>query len=242
MLPTTNAAFDPRWGPKLTDIMQRKPTRERGFWEDHVTLAHEMSHSIHFEVRLANSRERPMNGFYALEGRAAVVAEPRLRITTVAALVPPSLRRGRYAQYLVGKPGWDSRPLYLWDEWTAYVNGAAVAVERYQLGLSPHTAGSTSDRVFAALEFTIYAATVVLAASQYDPRTLQEDAQFREFFAWNAQRAMATFEQGKNLPPFLWSDNAPLLSALRAAPDAEPLRQCLRSVYGVAWTQTVFGF
>jgi hypothetical protein len=242
MLPPTNAAFDPRWGPRLTDIMQRKPPRERGFWEDHSTLAHEMSHSIHFEVRLANSSDRPRNGFYVFDGRAAVVAEPGIRISTVAPLVPPSLRRNRYPQYITGKPGWDARPLYVWDEWTAYINGATVAVERYQLGLSPHTAGTASDRVFAVLEFTIYAMTVVLAVSQYDPRTLQEDPQFREFFAWNAQRAMATFEQGKNLPPFQWPESARLLDALRAAPDAEPLRHGLRSVYGASWTRQVFGF
>lgn len=241
-LSTTNSALDPRWGPALTEIMQRKPPRERGHWEDPPTLAHEMTHSIHFELRLANSHARRMNGFYVLGGRAAVVTEPRFTKATVASLVPPSLRRGRHDSYLIGQQGWDARPLYVWDEWTAYINGAVVAIERFQLGLAPHTTFATSDRVFAVLEFTVYAMAVVLAASYHDPSTLQFDTQFREFFAYNAERAMTTFERGRSLAPFQWPASDVVQRALRSSPDAESLRQCMRAVYGAPWTARVFGF
>jgi hypothetical protein len=234
--------LDLRWGPRLTDIMQRKPAHERGHWDDPTTLAHEITHSIHFDLRLTSPDYRRINGFYVFGGLAALVAEPRFTKSAVAARVPPSLQRSRYQNYLLGHPGWDARPLYVWDEWTAYVNGASVAIERYQLGLEPHDAGSTSDRIFAVLEFTVYAMVVISAATELDPHALQNDPQLGGFFAFNAERAMQTFERGRALPPFLWPESERLLQALRTSPDAEALRQCMRGVYGAPWAQRVFGF
>jgi hypothetical protein len=167
--------------------MRHKPVRERGHWDDHATLAHEMTHGIHFDLRLTASAYRPMNGFYVFDGLGVVVAEPRFTKSAVAARIPQIMRSTRFHNYLTAQTSWDARPLYVWDEWTAYVNGAAVAIERYQLG-------------------------------------------------------MQTFERGRDLPPFRWPKTEPLLVALRASPEAEPLRQSIRGVYGAPWAQRVLGF
>ncbi|MCA9643861.1 MAG: hypothetical protein KC492_24375, partial [Myxococcales bacterium] len=117
-VPPTNAATNPTWGPTLTDIVQRRPARETTTWPDEASTAHELTHSIGFELRLVASRaDRRATGFYVLGGRAAILREPGFRKAQVAALIPPSLRRYRYDLYLAGQPGWDDRPLYVWDEW-----------------------------------------------------------------------------------------------------------------------------
>lgn len=239
----TNGMTNVTWGPTLTDIMQRRPARETGVWPDEEGTAHELTHSIGFELRLVATRTDPRaTGFYVLGGRAAILREPNFRKAQVAALVPPSVRRYRYDLYLAGQAGWDDRPLYVWDEWNAYVNGATVAVERYQTGLEPHTTFAVQDVVLAVLEFTIYAAYNILAATHYDPSYLTREPQSREFFAFNAERAMSIFQRGRRLPPFAYPDTEAYESAFRSAPEVEPLRATLRSLYGSDWTQRVFGF
>ncbi|MEZ4228272.1 MAG: hypothetical protein R3B89_03845 [Polyangiaceae bacterium] len=242
-VPPTNGSSNPTWGPTLTDIMQRKPARETGTWPDEEGTAHELTHSIGFELRLAATRtDRRATGFYVLGGRAAILHEPSFRKAQVAALIPPSLRRYRYDLYLAGQPGWDDRPLYVWDEWNAYINGATVAIERYQLGLEPHTTFAVKDVVLAVLEFTVYAAADILAAMQYEPSYLSQQPQSREFFAFNAERAMSVFQRGRKLPPFDYPDTDAYEATFKAAPEAEPLRASLRSLYGAGWTRRVFGF
>ncbi|MGE0324870.1 MAG: hypothetical protein AB7S68_21285 [Polyangiaceae bacterium] len=242
-VPPTNAATNRTWGPTLTDILQRRPARETTTWPDEESTAHELTHAIGFELRLVATRtDRRATGFYVLGGKAAILREPSFRKAQVAALIPPSLRRYRYDLYLAGQPGWDDRPLYVWDEWNAYINGATVAIERFQQGLQPHTTFAVKDVVLAVLEFTVYAAAVILAATQYEPDYLSREAQSREFFAFNAERAMRVFQSGRSLAPFNYPDTQAYETTLKAAPEAEPLRATLRSVYGTAWTQAVFGF
>lgn len=242
-VPATNGDVNPTWGPTLTDIMQHKPARERGIWPDPASTGHEVTHAITFELYLVASRTRAATGFYVLGGRAAMIDQPQgLRKSQIAGLLPPSLRKSRYGLYMAGQPGWDARPLYVWDEWNAYINGATVAVERYQTGLEPHKTFASNDNVFAVLEFTVYALALIHAAQQYDPQYLTREPQAREFFAWNARRAMALVARGRDLPPFKWGELAVLETALRSAPEVEPLRASARSVFGAAWAREVLGF
>ncbi len=239
---TTNSSTDPKWGPSLTDILQRRPSWDKFNHEDLETLAHELSHGIHSDLRLKRPSTPKLNGFYVLGGQGAIVLEPSFRKADVAALVPQSLRGSRYDHYLTGQKGWDDQPLYLWDEWNSYVNGAAVAIERYSLGLQQYPANSANDRVYAVLEFTIYALMVLHTAEQREPQYLTREPQAREFFAWNAQRAMRLFQAGRHLPPFRWTNSDTLEQALRTSPDAEQLRQSARRLLGAGFTHQTFGF
>jgi hypothetical protein len=52
---------------------------------------------------------------------------------------------------------------------------------------------------------------------------------------------MAVFRAGIVLPPYRWDLTDGFYAALRASPDAEPLRQFVRATYGGAWAYAVLG-
>jgi hypothetical protein len=241
--PSTRPAADPGFGPALVDIMSHEPPAENLWYDDHVTLGHETTHAINNAIRNSVYRSGPLaNGFYVMNGWGVVVNEPRVKKSQVAALIPPSLRAGRYPVYLTGAPGWEDRSLYLWDEWDAYTNGATVAIDRFTRGLDRFEAGVLNDNIFAVLEFTVYALTTGMAAALYDPIAFAADAQLRAFLAWQTERAMAAFRAGIVLPPYRWDQTDAFYGALRLSPDAEALRQFVRTTYGGAWTYAVLGF
>ena len=240
--PATGAVTDPMLGPALGDIMSHVPASENLLYEDRVTLGHEASHAIENAIRNAAPRGAPLaNGFYVMNGWGVLVTEPRVRKSQVAAVVPPSLRSGRYVHYLLGAPGWESRSLYVWAEWTAYTNGAVVAIDRYTRGLDRFDAGVQNDQLFAVLEMTVFALATGMAAALYDPMSFASDPQLRAFLGWQTQRAMAVFRSGIGLPPYRWPETDGFYAALRSAPDAEPLRRFVRATYGDAWTYAVLG-
>jgi hypothetical protein len=240
--PPTRPSVDPAGGPALTDIMTHEPPAEDLRYDDAVTLGHETTHAINNAIRNAASRGATVaNGFYVMNGWGVAVNEPRVRKSQVAALVPPSLRSGRYTHYLLGAPGWENRSLYLWDEWDAYTNGATVAVDRYTRGLDRFEPGTVNDNLFAVLEMTVFALTTGMAAAVYDPLAFASDAQLRAFLAWQAERAMTVFRAGIVLPPYRWHETDGFYAALRSSPDAEALRQFVRTTYGAAWAYAVLG-
>lgn len=242
-VPQTHQRSDPDFGPVLLDIMDHEAPADANNYADRNTLGHETTHGINAYLRHdLNHTGRVANGFYVLDGRGAIVPEPSVRKSQVAALVPPSLRGGRYSTYMAGQPGWDNRPLYVWDEWSAYVNGAAVAVDRFQRGFGATPTFHVSDEVFAVLEMTVYALTTGMTVAAYDAPYFASTPQFRELLAWQTKRAMALYRAGIALPPYAWSDADRYLQALRTSPDADALRRFTRQTFGDAWTRQVLGF
>src|SRR5262249_31595494 len=140
-----------------------------------------------------------------------------------------------------GQPGWENVGLHLWDEWDAYTNGAAVAVDRYTRGLDRFPPGTVDDNVFAVLEFTVYALTTGMAVGLYHPVRFAADSQLRAFLAWQTERAMAVFRAGIVLPAYQWTETDAFYAALRASPDAEPLRQFVQATFGGTWAYAVLG-
>jgi hypothetical protein len=240
--PPTRAIVDPAFGPALSDVMSHEPAGVNYWYDDRTTLAHETTHAINNAIRNAFNGGPLANGFYVMNGWGVVVAEPHVRKSQVAALVPPSLRSGRYPTYLLERSDWEERSLYIWDEWDAYTNGATVAIDRYTRGLDQFPPGQLIDIVFGVLELTAFGLTTGMAAMLYDPVDFATDAQLRAFMAWQTQRAMAVFRAGIVLPTYRWRDADPFYAALRSSPDAEPLRQFVRATYGGAWTYAVLGF
>src|SRR5690606_41978801 len=116
------------------------------------------------------------------------------------------------------------------------------SAEHCQSGQATTTTCTRNNHGLAILEFAVSSQALLRAAQQYDPQYLTREPQAREFFAWNARRAMALVARGRDLPPFKWGELAVLETALRSAPEVEPLRASARSVFGATWTREVLGF
>lgn len=97
--------------------------------KDLVTSAHELSHSVNSRIRNLFPGQNK-NGFYILGGKSHVFREPNLRLSIVARSIPSKLHCSLYKLYVVdAQRDWQTSPLYLFDEMSAYINGAATAKE-----------------------------------------------------------------------------------------------------------------
>ncbi|MDQ3034118.1 MAG: hypothetical protein M3Y87_17035 [Myxococcota bacterium] len=231
-----------RWGDALTDIVRHLP-RSYGdtyFDSDHVTYGHETSHGIHSHIRnYLNDTGARANGFYVMDDRACLVTEPRMRKSDVASFVPSSLRWSRYSLYITGSSAWDDTPLYVWDEWNAYVNGAEVGIERARTGLWTSGWRGTVDGV---IEFVVYGIAVVMAAEARDPAWLTRDANALAFFAFELERSMRLFREGRTIPLMQWAEQDAYYERLRTGSEADAMRAFVRRHLGDAWTLRVMGF
>ncbi len=230
------------WGTTLTDIGRHIPSQYGDtYWSnDAITAGHETSHGIHAHLR---NYEAPSsigwNAFYVLGDRVAFVAEPAMRKSDIKPHIPTALRGDRYQLYLEGQTAWDDTPLYVFDEWNAYVNGAEVGVA--QVSAQLYTGGWT-DAVMGPLEFTVYAIATAKAVAQEDPDYFATNLQFRRFTAWNIARAMHLFALGRAMPDFEWTKQDAYATTLRTGAAGEQLRTFARDTWGADWTLAVLGF
>jgi len=168
-----------------------------------------------------------INGFYVLEDRAVIIDEPNTTITAAANLVPKSLRGGVYNLYMVQQASsWNDTPLYVFDEWTAYGNGAAV---RLDLGIKER-----AETVTFMLEFNVYAICVGQASKT-------TDEQFKNYLKWNIARSMKLYADSKEKLGNAESHDS-YLETMRTATDAESFRAFARSYLGADWTKHIMGF
>lgn len=228
------------WGTALTDIANHLPSSYGSTYDDSdlVTFGHETSHGIHAHLRnYENDTGARANAFYVLGDQAALVEEPDIRKSDMIPYVPASLRDFRFGTYVSGASSWDDTPLYIWDEWNAYVNGAEVGVGRVQEGKWNEGWRDQSGN----FEFVVYAMALAHAVSELDPSYFADYAQFREFLMWNTERAMALFEQHQSMSEFQSDSVASYYAAFQTASDAEPLRQFIRDTFGDAWAAQILG-
>lgn len=236
------ALSDATWGVQLTDIARHLPAQygdQYWFPDDAMTSGHETTHGINAHLRNYEAPQGRYNAFYVLQDRAAFVAEPNMRKADIAPFIPASLQGDRYATDVTGQTAWDDTPLYVFDEWVAYTNGAEVAVGQVQAGLYR---GMWTDAVMGPLEFVVYAIATARAASEKDPAYFTSNVQFRRFTAWNIERAMRLFDAGRTMSQFQWTRQDTYAAALRTGADAADLRAFARATWGADWTQRVLGF
>ncbi len=229
-------------GTILRDIVNHIPTDEIAtfFDKNKMTWGHETSHGIHSYLR--NTFGPPgigVNAFYLLNGQYALVNEPKIRKSAVAQYVPTNLRGSRFQLYVVGQTAWDDRPLYIFDEWNAYVNGGATAVELAKKNL--WTDGNL-DAVHGIIEFNVYALATAMATKAGDPIYYTDYKQFREFIAYNIRRGMIIHNEGRNMDYFKGFDQEEYLQAFRTSPEAENLRAFAKEFLGADWCKEVLGF
>jgi hypothetical protein len=113
--------------PLLADVDAHVPNP--GYWRssDLGNWCHEGTHGVNARIRQEFNRP----GFYLGGDRCLLATHPKFRCTEVAKYVPDEFRGFQYQTYAVGMAEqWDDQPLYLWDEWCAYVNGAAIDTNR----------------------------------------------------------------------------------------------------------------
>jgi hypothetical protein len=206
--PPQKQLTNPSWGRFLTDIENHLPADYGSTYRDadKVTWCHETTHGInsHLRNRYGGAGR---NAFYVGFDRAALVDEPRLTLGQIAQAIPPGLRGSHYQTYLVEQRGeWDRRPLYLWDEWIAYTNGARTALE-----LAAIARGGKDDCMLGMLQFNVYALYVVKLAQENHT----DSKQLLEFFAWNWHRSLRIWEAGKVQPQLNWDNGAYWSKVLR---------------------------
>lgn len=238
-LSSFNKKDSAKWSAVVKDIVNHEAPGDYNPYQDLVTLTHETSHGIHAWIRNnMNETGEKINGFYVLEDRAVIVKEPRMRKSQVAPFVPRSLRGSRFSTYITGQTAWDDTPLYIWDEWVAYVNGGDSAVDLVQKGLWHY---GWRDAVAGQIEFVVYAIATAMAVQKHDPDYFNNYRQFREFLAWNLERSMKSFELGAQMEFFKWDKQDRYYESLLTSADATELRRFVIKMYGAQWAQSVLG-
>lgn len=159
-------------------------------------------------------------GFYLLQDRAIILTNPPGTILAAARLVPSSAHYSRFNLYMVQQAAqWNSEPLYIFDEWVAYRNGAQCLIWDAQHG---GTRDGNSDFIFAPLEFCTYGIAVLMMAK--DSLT----ADLKEFARWLVIESINAYLIGKQYAPWAQADN--LFDQFHHSSDFIPIRQFCRNV------------
>jgi hypothetical protein len=228
-------------GKVLSDIDSHMPAGHIYSESDRVGWGHETTHGIHSRLRNKHSKSSTLikdgnktswysidriNCFYVLENRAIVLKEPKTTIRAAQKHVPTMLR-GPVWHYM-NASSWNNTPLYIFDEWVSYCNGAAV---RHDLQIKDR-----SETVTFALEMNVYAAAIIMAANQAEKTS---DPKLRNFFMWHTERMMDLYR--KNGPT---QAQINYLQRLRTddTEAGKKLREFLRNYCGDEWTKKTLGF
>jgi hypothetical protein len=230
---------DNDWGDYLTDIENHlHPSMGTQYRVgDKPTWAHEITHGIHSWLNNNMQKGREHYFLYVGHNKATKIKQPKFKISDVAKIIPTSLQKTRYNLYLKKQQGdWNNEPVYLWDEWVAYCNGAECGIELVSKGIYRP---NKNDSCWGILEFNVYAAYVVMAQEKHDPG--YDNKHMLEFLAWNMERGMRLYHESQQFPVYNW-DNNQYLTHLQTSTDAREFREFVKKNYGDDWSKEVFGF
>lgn len=207
------------------------------------TSGHECTHGIHSYIRLKYAGQGRINALYFLNDRAVILIEPNTTLSNVAKQVPVSLRGDIYNLYLIQSQSyWNNSPLYLFDEFAAYINGSLVGLDLAKNG-NWH-GGKRSDTVQYMLESSVYClvlTSVVVNISNVQ-KEYDDTSNFKALMRWQLRRAMQIYKESKNYNNFSSPIHEQYLRKLRTNPDAENLRTFARNYFGDNWTKSFLEF
>jgi hypothetical protein len=142
---------------------------------------HETTHDLNSKGRVAYPGR---NCCYLMNGRSAVVREPKVSLSSVAREVPRQYRTDTYNLYMVQQARyWEDTPTYILDELSAYMNG----MECYR---ASGDVDNSHNSYIKAGEFLYFAQLLVGVVKRDDPsydRTQLDrivDYQLRRWRAW----------------------------------------------------------
>jgi hypothetical protein len=191
---------------------------------DKITEAHENTHQINSDARNKFGQNR--NAFYVLNNKIVLVSEPSTTIRAVASKVPSSLRGDVYNLYLVQQAGdWNDTPLYILDEWSAYLNGSACRLDE---GIT-----SRAETVKYSLEFAVYSICVAWESKS-------QDEQLKLFLIWQIERLMKIYKDSSHLGNLAFSDN--YLNLIKTKEDAANFRSFCHQYFGSDWCKKILDF
>lgn len=172
------------------------------YFKDPDTWAHETTHGIHSDLRMQFCKGNDV-AFYIGGDKAVIISQPKLKLKQIGELIPRNLRGSRYQTYFVSQlGGWNDVPLYVFDEWVAYTNGATV-------GLETPAGKDHTDAMLGPLEFSIYAMITCIAIDKYDPEYLNTNLQYKAFVAHELKRSIGIYRKGIVMPQYTWDTQLP---------------------------------
>lgn len=212
------------------DVINHCRRPDLGYTRD--TNAHESTHGIQADLRNQFNIRSSIryNAFYVLNGKYVLLEEPGIRKRDIASYIPKSLRENRYNTYIVGQSVWDDTPLYIMDEWSAYINGGAVSVEDAKNGKNK----SRYDGVKGALEFSIYSVALCMAVKDKDP-DYWNNSELKNFTYMQLKRSYDVFNEGITMPQFQGYRQDQYLNNLKNSQDAKPIRDFLKKEFMGVW-------
>ena len=181
---------------------------------DKPTSGHECTHGINAAIR--NQAGDKVNGFYCLDDKSIVIREPGFRKSEVIKFIPKEFQGSRYNLYVVGQKSWDDCPLYLFDEWSAYINGGTVAAE---IG----TPEAGSDWLLGPLEFCAYGLAVCMMADEKGMLT----PDLASFARYQLKRAFKLYLNWDDILPFIGQDD--LYNLYQSGPAGQTYRDFMLS-------------
>lgn len=164
----------PAWNIMTTEMLQSTPYRDPQFNQYKLPRP---AGPVDPTVMLG-----AVNAFYLLGNRAVRLNEPSgIKLSTIANAVPQPLRGMSYQLYLVQqRQYWENEPLYVHDEWSAYLNGLTTGLE------GKGRDGSYSD-VLQPLEFMGYCCCLLRLAIEKGYDAAEE---LRNLTAYQAARSL----------------------------------------------------
>jgi len=138
---------------------------------------HETTHELNSKIR---NKHPGCNAIYVLHGKACVIQEPKVTLTQVACEVPDDQRGSVYQMYLRSQARyWNDQPLYVLDEWGAYLNGAECYEDFVDSANAAHS-------LALAAEFQNYADSLQRCVAEFDPD--YDSSQLERFMAYQKRR------------------------------------------------------
>jgi hypothetical protein len=143
---------------------------------DLVTWAHEMNHGVSNRLHASTVK----HGIYVGNGNGIVLRHPEITIEQVANTVPKNQRGPIYKLYMVEqRKDWNKSPIYLLDEWNAYITGT---IARRQLGWEKRS--ETED---FAREMERYCRVMLAVVKKRDP-DYPDLQHLSNFIDWQSDR------------------------------------------------------